>query len=667
MKKLSILALAAVGLLVGACSTKDVVEDMQNPKTLDGKGEGFLSVNVNLPVKTAGSTRVTDGAGDWTEKTGDLTRLDDGTANEYKVDDLLLIIFGGDTEEDAIVKQVWSPTTVTDWNAVTDDPNQVTTRKKYVVKLEKGITGPYWVLAVVNAHGIITKNDDFSIKINGTAKANCKLSDLQEAKVTANTTTGLTPFMSNNDDVDGFFMTNAVFSDQQGGHTDANVNALVLAPVETIYESESAADAANAAPSADIYVERGLAKVTVTASMSFDGSVKQAGGTTGDLAAPALTGWVLDNTNMSSFVVRNAPPAATRAAEWGFYSRATTAGIDKFRFVGYNNVDASSPIYTESAYRTYWSPDPNYATGYKKTDFFEPVTKTFAEGEDAGKPQYCFENTFDVANQSYKNTTRVVAKVTLNNGNTFYTIGGDRKTLYLLSDVKNAIIARIMLNEDFKTWVNNSDNGVTGTVTAANFGDITFNRGNAAGTVKVTDIAFKKNDGDVMGSFKTIVNTTILNDALNYVGRIQQYPSGVTYYAIRIKHFGDDLTPWGWNGEQEPTAEDDTDAKKIAKIYPAGNEQVGTANENYLGRYGMLRNNWYELSLGKILKIGHPIVPWLNPDNTPKDPENPETPDPDNPNPEDPDHPDDSLDDSYISARINILSWAKRPQSVILK
>lgn len=652
MKKLSILALAAVGLLVGACSTKDVVEDVKNPTSLDGKGEGFLSVNVNLPVKTTGSTRVgAEGNGDWTEKTGELTRLDDGTANEYKVDDLLLIIFGGETEEDAVVKQVWSPTTVSDWNDVGDDPKQVTTRKKYVVKLEKGISGPYWVLAVVNAHGIITKNDNFSIKINGEAKANCKLSDLQAAKVKANTTTGVTPFMSNNAAVDGFFMTNAVFSDQQGGHTDANVKALVLAPVETIYESESAADAANAAPSADIYVERGLAKVTVTASMSFDGSVKQAGGTTGDLAAPTLTGWVLDNTNISSFVVRNAPPAATRAAEWGFYSRATTAGIDKFRFVGYNNVDASSPIYTESAYRTYWSPDPNYATGYEKTDFFEPATKTFPA--DASKPQYCFENTFDVANQSYKNTTRVIAKVTLNEGKTFYTIGGDRKTLYQLDDVKNAIYARILLNDAFQTWATDNITQTT-TIDKTVFASVTFDKdARTAGTIKITDVTINATNGAVKMSEDNGLQA-ILEEAKTYIGSIQQYPGGTTYYAIRIKHFGDDLTPWGWNGEAEST---------IATIYPAGNANVGTAEENYLGRYGVLRNNWYELSLDKILKIGHPIVPWLNPDNDPNpDPENP-----DNPNPEDPDHPDDSLDDSYISARINILSWAKRPQGVILK
>jgi hypothetical protein len=81
------------------------------------------------------------------------------------------------------------------------------------------------------------------------------------------------------------------------------------------------------------------------------------------------------------------------------------------------------------------------------------------------------------------------------------------------------------------------------------------------------------------------------------------------------------------------------------------------------------------LTLGKILKIGHPIVPWLNPDNVPEDPKDPDNPDPTDPdpddptdpNPEDPDHPDDSLDDTYLNARINILSWALRPQNWNLK
>lgn len=654
MKKFGLLVLAVVGLLITACSTNDAVSEVQNPNTLEGKGQGFLSVNVNLPVKTTGSTRVDgDGKGDWSET----TRLEDGTSNEYKVDDVLLVIFGGETEATATVKQLWSPTNVGDWNNVSDAPNQVTTRNKYVVKLDEGIEGPFWILAVVNSHGIIKPGTtDNTIVVNNVSYdfSRCTLPTLQSATVVASSTDGTTPFM-NNTDKNGFFMTNAVFSDQKGGATDANVKALVLAPVATIYESESAAEAATAAPSADIYVERGLAKVTVTANLSFDASVKQAGGTSSDLKAPTLAGWVLDNTNLSSYIVRNAPDDETRAAEWGFYSRASTAGVDKFRFVGYNNVDvpaanqATSPsVYTQSTYRTYWSPDPNYASAYSKTNFFEPATKTFPTAIDA--PQYCFENTFDVAHQTYENTTRVVAKVTLNNGTTFYTIGGDRKTLYQLDDVKNAIYARILLNDAFQTWAGAN---ITGTIDENSFDGIAFDREvKVAGTIKIDDVIIKATTGDVRMKGHTTLDP-ILEEAKTYIGRIQQYPDGATYYAIRIKHFGDDLTPWGWNGEAEST---------IATIYPAGDATRGNAQENYLGRYGVLRNNWYDLSLDKILKIGHPIVPWLNPDNDPNDPT-----DPDNPNPEDPEHPDDSLDDSYISARINILSWAKRPQGVILK
>ena len=666
MKKLSIMAIAAAGLLTAACSTNDALSDAQAPVTFDGKGEGFLSVNVNLPVRTSGSTR----AGDWQES----TRLDDGTSNEYKVDDVLLVIFGGETEANATVKQLWSPTELGTWGDVSDSPNQVTTRNKYVVKLDKGITGPYWVLAVVNAHNLIMKGSGSNtISVNGQEIAfdNCTLATLQAAQVKVSD--NKTSFMNNTDAQDGFFMTNAVFSDQKGGETNSSVKALVLAPVSTIYESETEAEAANATPSADIYVERGLAKVTVTASLSFDASVKGASTTT--LTDPILTGWVLDNTNKSSYLVRNfVTDQASRAAQWGFYSRSANAGVEKFRFVGYSNVDvptagngqtsgSTTPeVYTTSTYRTYWSPDPNYSVPYDKANFYEPKDKTFPA---ASKPQYCFENTFDVANQSYKNTTRVVAKIALNGGTTFYTLGTDRKTLYQLDDVRKALAARIINDDRFKTWA--TSKGYT--VTEANFKSVSFkDAATVAGTIKVSDINFSADGSDDGTSFKAITEfdaTNVLTAAINNIGRVQQYPSGVTYYAIRIKHFGDDLTPWGWNGEQEPNASDDTDAKKIAKIYP--NSGNGTADENYLGRYGVLRNNWYELTLGKILKIGHPIVPWLNPDNTPDDPDNPGHPDPDNPNPEDPDHPDDSLDDSYISARINILSWAKRPQGVILK
>jgi hypothetical protein len=57
----------------------------------------------------------------------------------------------------------------------------------------------------------------------------------------------------------------------------------------------------------------------------------------------------------------------------------------------------------------------------------------------------------------------------------------------------------------------------------------------------------------------------------------------------------------------------------------------------------MVRNNWYDIQLGEILKVGSSTVPTL------------------------PGTPDDELDELYIKARINILSWAKRTQSWNLK
>ena len=98
--------------------------------------------------------------------------------------------------------------------------------------------------------------------------------------------------------------------------------------------------------------------------------------------------------------------------------------------------------------------------------------------------------------------------------------------------------------------------------------------------------------------------------------RIKTYQNGESYYIARIKHFGDDLTPWA-----------------------AGDETYGGKNLNWLGRYGVLRNNWYDLTIEKISGPGYPDVPEVKP----------ETPD--------------DEDTKYINVSVKILDWAKRSQS----
>ena len=137
----------------------------------------------------------------------------------------------------------------------------------------------------------------------------------------------------------------------------------------------------------------------------------------------------------------------------------------------------------------------------------------------------------------------------------------------------------------------------------------------------------------ISGPTQSIIST--LNSQL---GKVELYKGGIAYYQIRVKHFGDILTPW--NADEYMTGHAPKE-DQIADIYPAATDSRQDAN--YLGRYSMVRNNWYTITLNEIVGFGSSVVPDL------------------------PTHPDDELEDMYIKARINVLSWAKRPQSWNLK
>ena len=96
------------------------------------------------------------------------------------------------------------------------------------------------------------------------------------------------------------------------------------------------------------------------------------------------------------------------------------------------------------------------------------------------------------------------------------------------------------------------------------------------------------------------------------------YKGGVSYYPVKIRHFADGEVK-KWDG---PLTSYDTPA-------------------NFLGRWGVLRNNWYNIEISGVKTIGSPEVPEVYP--TPDDPS-----------------------EAWISVEINVLSWAKRTQSAEL-
>ena len=89
------------------------------------------------------------------------------------------------------------------------------------------------------------------------------------------------------------------------------------------------------------------------------------------------------------------------------------------------------------------------------------------------------------------------------------------------------------------------------------------------------------------------LNTKLGLDATKGIG-IKTYKNGESYYIARIKHFGA-LTPWA---EGQAT-------------YGINNDDNNT---KYLGRYGVLRNNWYELQVGSVSGPGTPDVPTIKPE-----------------------------------------------------
>ena len=662
MKKFSFLAMAVAGMLLGACSSdKDVADNGGGKDILSEKGVGYIKVGLNLPT-TSAVTRA------WSENTD----LDDGVSDEYAVEDATLLIFSGASESEAKLVQI-SSLLKTPWESVTGSVNQVTTKHEETVEL-KTTEGNLYALAVINSSGIIEGGTTVKdIKILGTEKDftttgnEVKIGDLQAAIASA--TAGVSKFYDATNK--RIFMTNAVLSNVRGGTgnpgaypgSDASVTDLhILAPINKsyIYETKAEADATGAKAAADIYVERAVAKVTMTIddAPTIDGPKV----VTGTLSV-GFDGWTLANTSVESYVVRQVPAYTANTFEWNFINDNATSA-EKYRFVGTNAVDIEYGT-DIAGYRTYWAKDPKYDADVAAGDLYTPdltadasykAAKETVDGVTSLVPQYCNENTFDVQRQAYKNTTTAVLKVTYKVGGsaaTLYSVGVDKKTFYTEADVKTLVVNALMANSDFKDWLTTNRKEETFTkITIADINSITFGTRDAnTGEVKVTEIELKTDNlksgaKTKMTEIDSEISKDILTSVGSAIGTIKSYVDGVSYYAIRIQHFGNDLTPWqGITVNGVEPAESTIDL-----IYPKSSTgtdaEKKAANNAYLGRYGVVRNNWYDIKVDKIVKIGSATPKELKLDG---------------------DHPDDELEEAYIRARINILSWAKRPQSWNLK
>lgn len=659
MKKLIFPAVAALTMGLASCSS-DEVNPGNGGGTVNYAEGGYVRLSINMP-----STKGTRAAND---------DFNDGLAREYAVKNATLILFHGATsDKEADLKFHSAYKLTTGMEMVGDATDQITSMTKIVEKTDdKSHSGKLCALVVLNDNGAVKVTDGNNLSLDNGAtnfsgdfsKFSKTLSEI--APITTPTKADEyvpAPKFASNVAENGIFMTNAPLSEVAGNTNNpkgANVTTLVDV-TKSVYHTEK--EAQNS-PAADIFVERGVAKVTFSMNDSEgkDGNSYLSGDEfqkTDNKMQYEIVGWNLDVTNQSSYLVRQ-----ISNANFGLFSSDfKTSSGNKFRFVGSEPIvaqtggattttpsggSATTTTNTKNFYRIYWAEDPNYntfiapfntgtATGGKEE--FNRLANNPALSSAFGdnNPQYCYENTFNVDNQKQDQTTRVVIAIRLRfAGETYtnasaypdlYAFNGDRSKLYNETGVKtriqNAIKNVLQEKEGFSSL--------------------------AATSINVDDIVLTSRDpktGEMaVSSFKapkttTTGTTTETFDAASAevravnteIGKITMYEHGLAYYAVRIKHFGDDSTPWNV-GTQGVTAGDQT-----ANTYPGVAGVAGqTQNDRFLGRYGVLRNNWYNLSVGKVAGLGSPTIPSTE------------------------NIPDDELY-NYISVRINILSWAKRTQ-----
>lgn len=564
--------LAVLAAMTASCSSNNELVNGGNGSGENETGVGYATLSINLPT-----TNGTRAAGDPDFYPGD--------ANEYDVKDVTLLIFkeAGKSENDYTFVETADLGTMAPW--VKDDGTTgITTAATITAKLDKvDLTSKYYALVILN-----NKDKDNALKVKMPTKDQ-KYSDW-------NVETNATNLADNKN---GFYMANAP------EFTAANTEPTTLVKIDKVYATKQAAETSKATT---IHVERGLAKVTVA---SLPTNLNPPADSKYHEDAVDITAWNLDVTNKSTFPIHKTAGLTTNFTT--IWSASTEAVPSTGRF-----VDGTNTAFK----RVYWGVDPNYDKDYTEVsdckNEFTLLEANAAITGDAATPQYCLENTFDIKHMLQGQTTRVVFKATytphgFNAGDTFYKIGNNTD-LWSKTTLEEQIKAKAQevladaskITLDLKAAGNNIEE--------------------KAGTKILTE------DNVLYDGVKvspTEINT--INEKLGLkaaagtdpIVGIATYASGESYYIARIKHFGNELTPW--NDGDETYGNDDA-----------------IQNKKYLGRYGVLRNNWYVLTVNSVSGPGTPDVPTIKPD----------VPDDEN--------------YRYINVSVKILDWAKRSQSVDL-
>lgn len=587
MGKLKFFGLLLAAGMFAACS--DNLENAGNENDGPKTGEGYVKVAINLP--SVSGSRATDGSS---------VNLDDGVGKEYAVKGGFIAFFEGSSESDAKFVKAYGLGSFTQNDDIDDDHITTTISKILEAPLLSNAGNQMYALVILNPDPNISLNvteGSLTLKNVGdapgsdlTLTSESTLATLTSAKWNLGTN-GVGDITS---ETNGFLMLNAsLYNDK------ATPKTQTLVPV-TVYATEQELVGK---PAAQIFVERIVAKVDVcinTTPSTSGGNyfnegtqsgllVKDDGGIyTNDKVVFVDTdesaedlGWILNVTNKNTRPLRDVSKVAT--------------------WIAYNNQDfvgtASSDLDNWS--RIYWTEDHNYDNTstdfiiYNTTDKAPASWGGYSENIDKEgeiiRPQYCLENTAPYQFNNENNTTSVWIKAIYN-----FNPDAAAQSFFIVDKVGEIKNATEII--DYIKGILTDKSSQTGTL--------------ALNTSK-----------DVPGGFydtveeynKLFTGYTFIQEDVNKIGEIRYYKDGgCYYYAAPIKHFGQYYTP--------------------------GDDKT---KNDYQGRYGVVRNNWYQLTINSVSGPGFPGIDESEGE-----------------------HVDD--EEGYIKCEIKVLSWAKRSQDVDL-
>lgn len=615
-------------LIMAACSDS-LDESTNTPVQGPVVGEGYVKVAINMPTTSGNSTRSTDNG----EDKADVT-LEEGEADEYNVENAILAFFKCKTESLANSTPEAQATFVKAYALTkgelgitgSSETPQVTEQVSVITEAPKVSDGEQlYVLAILNNNNTVSANNG-NLTVNGTdLTSTSTLADLQN-KITFTTPTTYQQFVyqftggsDENPRRNQFTMTNAPLSDKAGvAGTIGSAKAYTLVPV-TVYDTKAQATAGNVAK---IYVERVVAKVTLTTA--GDKTTIAVSGDGNEEDQVQITGWCLNVTNNSTKLVRDVS-GFTATSGW----LASASENSPARFAGTRGIKASFGVSGEGDYyRIYWAEDCNYISAEPTTDFTTysgtnaPAAWNGLSTSTTSNACYCLENTMNYDQQIQNRTTGVLIKTsyltkfqgeTQASAKSFF-ICGTSSTKYPEAAIGGGSTSGG--TDAFVTYVmTEADKLITTESYKFNGTGLSLQTSLASGTYT-----------DITNVFTFTATDAKLTDQQNAVkavvgSRISYYKNGDNYYySSLIRHFQDG------EGVGIPTS------------------GIASANDytlKHLGRYGVVRNNWYEININSISGPGDPVIPEPGED------------------------PDDTAE-GYINCTINILSWAKRSQNVDL-